>query len=145
MNVSSGGGRGGRRKPMAEINVVPYIDVSLVLLIIFMITTPLLQTGVDVDLPRAEAKAVDPAKDPPVVVTIKADGDLFVDVGDQKDAQVDAESLSEKVLEAIKDKPGRPVLIRGDRAVEYGKVIAVMASLKRAGVPSVGLMTQPEK
>ncbi len=145
MNVSSRGGRGGRRKPMAEINVVPYIDVSLVLLIIFMITTPLLQTGVDVDLPKAESKAVDPGKDPPVVVTIKAAGELFVDVGDHKDVPVDKEGLREKVLSAVKDKPGRPVLIRGDQSVEYGKVIRVMASLKKAGVPSVGLMTQPEE
>jgi len=130
---------------MAEINVVPYIDVSLVLLIIFMITTPLLQTGVDVDLPQAEAKAVDPGNEPPVVVTIKADGELFVNVGDNNNVPVDKEDLREKILAAVKDKPGRPVLLKGDRAVAYGEVITVMAALKKAGVPSVGLMTQPEK
>lgn len=130
---------------MAEINVVPYIDVSLVLLVIFMITAPLLQTGVDVDLPQAQSKAVDPAKDPPVVVTIKAGGELFVDAGDGNDAPVDSELLRQKVLAAVKDKPGRPVLIRGDKSAAYGKVITVMASLKRAGVPSVGLMTKPEE
>ncbi len=130
---------------MAEINVVPYIDVSLVLLVIFMVTAPLLQTGVDVNLPQAEAKAIDPANDPPVVVTVDATGDLFVDAGEHKDLAVSLDGLRESVLAAVKDKPGRPVLIRGDQSVEYGKVIRVMAALKKAGVPSVGLMTQPEE
>ena len=145
MNVNYRSGRAGRRKPMAEINVVPYIDVSLVLLIIFMITTPLLQTGVDVDLPQAESKAVEAGKSPPVIVTIKTDGALFVDVGDHQDQPVDKDGLREKTLTAIKDQPARPVLIRGDSAAEYGKIIQVMAALKKAGVPRVGLMTQPEK
>jgi biopolymer transport protein TolR len=143
MNVPTGGGRAGRRKPMAEINVVPYIDVSLVLLIIFMITAPLLQTGVDVDLPQAEAKTVDPQQEPPVVVSINAEGRLFVDSGAQEDVEVDAAYLSGKVLAAVQDKPGRPVLIRGDKSVDYGKVVTVMAALKQAGVPTVGLMTSP--
>lgn len=143
MNVQTGGGRGSRRKPMAEINVVPYIDVSLVLLIIFMITTPLLQTGVDVDLPQAEAKTIDPTQDPPVIVTITAEGRLLVDAGDHEDVPVDAAALSEKVLGAVQRKPTRPVLIRGDKSVDYGHVITVMAALKQAGVPSVGLMTSP--
>lgn len=145
MNISPRGGRGNRRKPMAEINVVPYIDVSLVLLIIFMITTPLLQTGVDVDLPKAESKSIDPGKDTPVIVSIKAQGGLFIDVGGQGDVPVDAQGLREKALAAVKDKPNRPVLIRGDRSVEYGTVIGVMAALKKAGIASVGLMTQPEQ
>ena len=145
MNVSSRGPRSNRRKPMAEINVVPYIDVSLVLLVIFMITSPLLLTGVNVDLPRAESKTIEPGKEPPVVVTIKADGELLVDTGNHLDVPVNADTLRDLVLATIRDKPGLPVLIRGDKAVEYGKVITVMASLKQAGVPSVGLMTQPEK
>jgi biopolymer transport protein TolR len=128
---------------MADINVVPYIDVSLVLLIIFMVTTPLLQTGVDVSLPQAEAKMIDP-NEPPVVVTIKAGGELFIDIGDHKDQAISPDSLRDTVLTAIQNQPNRPVLIRGDQSVEYGKVIRVMAALKKAGVPSVGLMTQPE-
>ncbi|NJD06600.1 MAG: protein TolR, partial [Methylococcaceae bacterium] len=139
MNVA-GGGRGGRRKPMAEINVVPYIDVSLVLLIIFMITAPLLQTGVDVDLPQAEAKTIDPKEEPPVVVSINAEGRLFVDTGSHADQEVDDAALSTKVMEAVTGKPGRSVLIRGDAKVEYGRVVTVMAALKQAGIPSVGLM-----
>ena len=148
MNVAPtrSGGRGSRRKPMAEINVVPYIDVSLVLLIIFMITAPLLQTGVDVDLPQAQAKTVDPAQDPPVVVSINAEGQLFVDTGNHQDERIDADALSSRVMGAIQGKSGRPVLIRGDKSVDYGKVVAVMAALKQAGVPTVGLMTSlPEE
>lgn len=141
MNVP---GRGGRRKPMAEINVVPYIDVSLVLLIIFMITAPLVQTGVDVDLPQAEAKTVESQEDkPPIVVSIKADGSFYVDLGDHDDQPVAQEALMSKVTAALRFKPGTAVLIRGDKAVGYGKVVTAMAALKQAGVPSVGLMTSP--
>ena len=147
MNVSTRGGRGNRRRPMAEINVVPYIDVSLVLLIIFMVTTPMLQSGVDVTLPKVETepKTADPNKEPPVVVSIKAQGELFVDVGTQKDVPVDNDGLREMVLAAIKGKPGREVWVRGDQSVEYGKVLTMMAALKKAGVPKVGLMTQPKE
>jgi len=144
MNVSSGGsGRGRRRRPMAEINVVPYIDVSLVLLIIFMVTAPLLQTGVDVELPQAEAKSVDPQQDLPIIVSISAEGRLFVDAGNQEDIEVGPDELTAKVTEALQKKPGLAVLIRGDKTVDYGKIVMVMASLKNAGVPSVGLMTGP--
>lgn len=145
MNPYSRNSRSSRRKPMAEINVVPYIDVSLVLLVIFMITSPLLLTGVNVDLPQAESKAIDLSKNPPVVVTIKADGEMLLDIGNQQNVSVNAESLRESVLAAVNEMPSRPVLIKGDKSVEYGKVITVMAALKQAGVPSVGLMTQAEK
>lgn len=142
MNVPSRGG--GRRKPMAEINVVPYIDVSLVLLIIFMITAPLVQNGVDVELPQAAAKPVDSNEDkPPVIVSIKADGSFYVDLGDHDDQPVAQEELMAKVTAALRLKPGTEVLIRGDKAVDYGRVVTAMAALKQAGVPSVGLMTNP--
>ncbi|BBL73794.1 protein TolR [Methylomagnum ishizawai] len=143
MNVSTGKSRSGRRRPMAEINVVPYIDVSLVLLIIFMVTAPMLQTGVDVDLPQAEAKAVDPSQDLPIIISIKSDGSLYLDVGNQGDAEVADADLGGKVAEALAAKPGLAVLIRGDKAVDYGRVVTVMANLKNAGVPNVGLMTAP--
>jgi biopolymer transport protein TolR len=128
---------------MSEINVVPYIDVSLVLLIIFMVTAPMLQTGVDVDLPRADAKTVDPVSDLPILVTIDAAGAVFLDVGNQGDRAVDTTELTADVQAALVRRPGSAVLIRGDRAVDYGRVIGVMAALKHAGVPNVGLMTSP--
>lgn len=135
--------RAPRRRPMAEINVVPYIDVTLVLLIIFMITAPMLQTGVEVDLPRAAAKALDPGEQPPVIITLKAEGALFLDVGNQTSQPVTAAELPGRVMAALAGQTRLPVLIKGDRQVDYGRVVAVMAALKQAGVPSVGLMTQP--
>ncbi len=136
-------GRTKRRKPMAEINVVPYIDVSLVLLIIFMITAPLLQTGVDVDLPQAESKTLPQDSESPLVISIDAAGQFFLDIGNQQDAPIEAGELTAKVIAELQQKPARPVLIRGDRAVDYGKVVGVMAALKQAGVVSVGLVTSP--
>jgi biopolymer transport protein TolR len=143
MNISNRSGRGQRRRPMAEINVVPYIDVSLVLLIIFMVTAPMLQTGVDVELPQAEAKTVDPSQDLPIVISVNAEGELFLDAGNQGDVQVEEADLAPKVTEALAKKPGLAVLIRGDKKVDYGRVVTIMANLKNAGVPSVGLMTSP--
>ncbi len=132
-----------RRKPMAEINVVPYIDVTLVLLIIFMITAPLLQTGVDVDLPQADAETVSQEQDPPVVVSIDKQGNYFIDIGGQGDDPVSARELLIRVAAVLRNKPKTQIYIRGDEKVDYGKVVSVMAALKNAHVPSVGLMTQP--
>ena len=132
-----------RRRPMAEINVVPYIDVSLVLLIIFMITAPLLQTGVDVELPAAEAKTVPQTDTPPLIVSVDSEGKTFIDVGDHQDEPVEAEELSLRVAAVLRHKPQTAVMIRGDTRVDYGKVVTVMAALQAAGVPNVGLMTRP--
>lgn len=132
-----------RRRPMAEINVVPYIDVTLVLLIIFMITAPMLQTGVDVELPQAAAKTIDPNEELPIIITINAGGGLFLDAGNQADTPVTETELPGRVQAALARQPGLAVLIRGDRQVDYGRVVTVMAALKQAGVPSVGLMTRP--
>lgn len=132
-----------RRKPMSEINVVPYIDVTLVLLIIFMITAPLLQTGVEVDLPQAEAKTVETKNDQPVVVSIDREGRYYIDIGADEDEPVQPEELLYRVAAVLRNKPETSVYIRGDQAVDYGKVVTVMAALKNAGVPKVGLMTSP--
>jgi biopolymer transport protein TolR len=139
--------RHGRRKPMAEINVVPYIDVTLVLLIIFMITTPMLQTGVDVDLPEAESKTVESDGDgsnPPIIISIKADGQYFIKTNNEEDVNVQPEAINPQVVEALTQKPKTQVLINADKSVDYGTVVTVMAALKNAGVPTVGLMTKPE-
>lgn len=130
-----------RRKPMAEINVVPYIDVTLVLLIIFMITAPLVPTGVEVDLPQADAATVEQDNESPVIVSVDKQGQFFIDIGEQNENPVSAEDLLYRVAAVLRNKPETQVYIRGDTAVEYGKVVSVMAALKKAGVPSVGLMT----
>jgi biopolymer transport protein TolR len=127
---------------MAEINVVPYIDVTLVLLIIFMITAPLVQQGVEVDLPQAEAKELPQDQEPPLVVTVDAGGLYYMDVGEETTAPVELETIAVRVAAVLRHKPKTSVLINGDSAVDYGKVVTVMAVLKAAGVPNVGLMTQ---
>jgi biopolymer transport protein TolR len=132
-----------RRKPMGEINVVPYIDVTLVLLIIFMITTPLLQTGVKVDLPEAESAVVEQKNDLPVVVTIKEQGQYYIMVGEQDQEQLEPEEIAGRVAAVMNEKPQTQVLIEADKGVDYGTVVTVMANLKNAGVLNVGLMTKP--
>jgi biopolymer transport protein TolR len=145
-----------RRKPMSEINVVPYIDVTLVLLIIFMITTPMLQTGVDVDLPETpEPKMIEEKQDaggkpiPPIVVSIKIDDNnhghyfYYINTDGQSDNEIQPDEINEKVELALAGKKNRLVLINADKNIDYGSVVKVMASLKTAGVHNVGLMTKP--
>jgi len=136
--------RNARRKPMAEINVVPYIDVTLVLLIIFMITAPLIQSGVDVDLPQADSQQVDQENAPsPIIITVDKAGQYFIDLGNGSDEEpVSANEVLLLTAAVRKTKPKTQVYIRGDKQVEYGKVVTVMAALKNAGVPNVGLMTE---
>jgi len=135
--------RNTKRRPMAEINVVPYIDVMLVLLIIFMITAPLIQQGVEVDLPQASAEAVEDNNIPPLVVTVDSDGQYFLDIGDHTDQPISTQTLQLKVAAVLRNKPTTAVVIRGDKDVAYGEVVQAMTSLQAAGVPSVGLLTDP--
>jgi biopolymer transport protein TolR len=131
-----------RKKPMGEINVVPYIDVMLVLLVIFMITAPLLTQGVRVDLPQASAETVPPASIPPLVVTVDAEGNLHFAKGAERSIQLDAEGLAVRIAAELQLRPETPVYVRGDRNVSYGKVVTVMAVLQQSGVPGVGLLTE---
>ncbi|HCT98513.1 MAG TPA: protein TolR [Methylococcaceae bacterium] len=143
MNVNNK--KAGRRRPMAEINVVPYIDVTLVLLIIFMITTPMLQSGVEVDLPKAQAAMVEQKEDtPPLVISIQQGGNYFLNVGDGEDEAISKEAIYPRVEMILKNKPETQVLINADKNVDYGTVVTTMADLKHAGVPSVSLMTKDE-
>jgi len=134
-----------KKKIMAEINVVPYIDVMLVLLIIFMITAPLLTQGVKVDLPQAAAEAMQNGSkhNEPLVVTVTAAGDYFLNVGDDIETPVNHETLVARVAAVLRHQPGTPVMVRGDKDVNYGRVITAMALLQKAGSPSVGLITSP--
>ncbi len=135
-----------RRRPMSEINVVPYIDVMLVLLVIFMITAPLLTQGVRVELPQADSEPLPPEADDPLVVSINQQGELFIDVGENSNQPVDRNTLLARVAAVLRHRPKTPVLVRGDRGVDYGRVVEAMVLLQAAGAPSVGLITEvPER
>jgi biopolymer transport protein TolR len=127
---------------MSEINVVPYIDVMLVLLVIFMITAPLLTAGVLVELPQAESEPMGGETDEPLVVTVTVNGDYYLSVGDKPDDPIDHQMLVTKVAAVLRHRPKTPIMVRGDTNVEYGKVVVAMALLQKAGAPSVGLITQ---
>jgi biopolymer transport protein TolR len=131
-----------RKRPISEINVVPYIDVMLVLLVIFMITTPLLSQGVKVDLPQADAEVLDTNAPEPLVVSVTENGDYYVNYGDNQDAPIAPVVLAARVGALLRHRPGIPIVVKGDRNVAYGDVVIVMALLQRAGAPSIGLMTK---
>lgn len=131
-----------RRRALSEINVVPYIDVTLVLLIIFMVTAPLLQNGVDVTLPQASARTVPAEETPPLVVTVAADGHFYLNLDHPKEP-IEIKTLLVKVKAVLRHKPQTQVLVAGDDKVAYGRVVQMMAALQRAGVDKVGLLTRP--
>ena len=128
------------RKMMGEINVVPYIDVMLVLLIIFMVTAPMLSAGIQVDLPKAAAEPLPPDLEP-LVLSIDAEGAMYLNIGDSKAPQ-DADRILEVVSAALRREPERPVLVKADRTVEYGRVVEGMALLQQAGAQKVGFATE---
>ncbi|KAA9133497.1 protein TolR [Marinihelvus fidelis] len=136
-----------RRKAMSEINVVPYIDVMLVLLIIFMVTAPMLNLGVEVNLPEADAEPLDSEQnEEPMVVTVLKNGDLYLNAGGDGDATsglIDPESLVQTVSAIVRRNPELQVLVGGDTAVEYGRIYDAMVLLQKAGVKKVGLMSDP--
>ncbi|GJM04313.1 MAG: protein TolR [marine bacterium B5-7] len=132
-----------KKRPMSEINVVPYIDVMLVLLIIFMVTAPLLSQGVKVDLPQAPSSPLPPNEKEPVIVNVDKDGNYFINYGEDQDKPVAADALLNRVSALLKYQPGIPVLVGGDTNVAYGYVVQVMTLLQQAGVPSVGMITDP--
>lgn len=135
------------RRPMAEINLVPFIDVMLVLLVIFMITTPLLTQGVKIDLPQTEAKAIPPEQKEPLIVTVDANGNYYLNVAEKPNQPVTERVLSNLVSTRLSADSNaaeqRPVLVRGDKNANYGKIVAAMVLLQQAGAKSVGLITQP--
>jgi len=131
-----------KKRFVAEINVVPYIDVMLVLLVIFMVTAPLLQQGVAVDLPQAGANALPPSAKEPMVVSVDSQGKYFLNIAESPSAPIAAEKLSVRVAAELQRDPNRKVLVKGDTAVDYGKVVGAMVLLQQSGAPSVGLVTQ---
>ena len=126
--------------------MVPYIDVMLVLLIIFMITAPLLSQGVKVDLPQVPSESMPPTDKEPVVVSVDAAGNFFINYGDNQDKPVSTNTLANRINALIKYQPDIPVFVKGDRSVPYGRVVELMALLQSAGVDGVGLVTEsPEQ
>jgi len=133
------------RKPLvAEINVVPYIDVMLVLLIIFMITAPLLTQGVNVDLPKANAKVINSERVEPIIVSVDKKGNYFLNITENPNTSMNEKKLVTRIAAELrlaeKNKP--MVLVKGDKNVDYGRVVNVMVLLQRAGVEHVGLLTE---
>lgn len=142
-------GRRQKRKPVAEMNVVPYIDVMLVLLVIFMVTAPMLNQGVKVDLPQVSSEILPSDSNQQVLtLSVLADGTYYWNLGDtvdtesQTDAAVSLEEMTDGVTKIMRARPDTLVYIRGDREVNYGVVVTAMASLQEAGVPNVGLITE---
>ncbi len=135
---------GSRHRVIAEINVVPYIDVMLVLLIIFMVSAPLLKQGVEVDLPNSPANALDINSPDPIVVSVDKEGLMYLSLGDDPDTDVTADDMIERIRTALAEKPLRPVLIRGDANGPYNNVVKILVLLQKAEVGSVGLVTEPE-
>jgi biopolymer transport protein TolR len=133
-----------KRKLVAEINVVPYIDVTLVLLVVFMITAPLLMQGVKVDLPVANSAPLDNQKQEPLIVSIKADGTYWIDENGSNIAN-SLSFIKDRVAKVLRQKPNTPILVWGDAKVDYGSVVDLMSQLQIAGAPSVGLVTEPSK
>ena len=128
---------------MSEINVVPYIDVMLVLLIIFMITAPLLSQGVKIDLPQVPSEALPASDNDPVIISVDAAGNFFINYGENQDQPVSPDVLVNRVGALVKYRPELPVLVKGDAGVNYGRVVQAMALLQGAGVKGIGLITEP--
>ena len=130
-----------RRRSIAEINVVPYIDVMLVLVVILMVTAPLMTQGVQVDLPQAQAKSLPTDKPLPVIVTVNREGQLLLSIMDDPAKAISTEVVQAEIIAAVLKDPERPVLVRGDRSVMYESVLETMVLLQQSGVSSVGLET----
>jgi len=128
---------------MGEINVVPYIDVMLVLMIIFMITAPLLTQGVKVDLPKAGAEPLPPRSDTPLVLSIDREGRLYLNRGSDQTQALDEDTIAVRAMEELQKNADLPVLLKADTAVPYGRVVTVMVILQHAGAKKVGFITDP--
>ena len=131
-----------RRRVLAEINVVPYIDVMLVLLVIFMVTAPMLMQGVEVDLPDADAAPVKDQDAEPLIVSINDRGQLFLNLGADEKQALELETIRQRVAAVLRRTPDKPILVWGDQRVAYGDVVVVMTALQEAGAPTVGLVTE---
>lgn len=133
-----------KRKLMGEINVVPYIDVMLVLLVIFMVTAPMLTQGIKVDLPKANSEPIDDVPNhQPLVLSVDAEGNLYINVGDDEDQPASGKEVIARVGAVLRNRPETPILVKADRAVPYGHVVGAMVILQRGGAEHIGFVTDP--
>ena len=133
----------GKRRLMSDINVVPYIDVMLVLLIIFMITAPLLTQGITVDLPNAPASQLDPGENEPLVLSVDREGKYYLNVGDNEDMPIDDATVVERASAVLRRNAQTPVLVQADETVPYGRVVTGAVLLQQAGASKIGFQTDP--
>lgn len=151
MGTNGGGGNGGRRRrasrhaPIAEINVTPFVDVMMVLLIIFMVAAPLMTSGVPLDLPQTAGEQLESQQQEPVIVSVTSDGRVFL--GEEEEAAIGLNDLGPKLRAVAESRGGldEPIFVRGDRAVNYGAVAQVMARIKDAGFRRLSLVTEIEQ
>ncbi len=135
--------RRNRKRLVSEINVVPYIDVMLVLLVIFMVTAPMLTPGVPIELPEASTDPLPVDTDEePLVVSMNGTGELFINIGGNGETPVTLGVIKDRVMKVLAAKPGTPVQLRGDEGLDYGRVMEVMATLQGVGVTSIGLVAE---
>ena len=133
-----------KRKLMSEINVVPYIDVMLVLLVIFMVTAPMLTQGIKVDLPKANSVPIDDVPNhQPLVLSVDAEGNLYINVGDDEDQPASGKEVIARVGAVLRNRPETPILVKADRAVPYGYVVGAMVVLQQGGAEHIGFVTDP--
>ena len=133
-----------KRKLMGEINVVPYIDVMLVLLVIFMVTAPLLTQGIEVELPKANSEPIqDVPTHRPLVLSVDAEGNLYIDVGDNENEPASGKEVVAKVGAILRNRPETPILVKADRSVPYGNVVGAMVLLQQGGAQNIGFVTDP--
>jgi biopolymer transport protein TolR len=133
-----------KHRLLAEINVVPYIDVMLVLLIIFMITAPLLTQGISVDLPKAAAAPIDPSQQQdPLVLSVDKEGNYYLNIGDKNEEPIGEDVLVERVAAVLRRNAETPVLVKADQNVPYGRVVTGAALLTQAGATKIGFLTDP--
>ena len=133
-----------KRKLMGEINVVPMIDIMLVLLVVFMITAPLLTQGIEVDLPKANAKPIEtPPDHDPLVLSVDADGNFYINAGSAKEEPQSGAEIVRRIGIVLGEKPDTPMFVKADRAVPYGNVVAAMVVLQQAGAQNIGFVTDP--
>ncbi|SUZ69878.1 uncharacterized protein METZ01_LOCUS22732 [marine metagenome] len=132
-----------KKKLMGEINVVPYIDVMLVLLIIFMVTAPLLTQGIKVELPKAGTEPISESTNTPLILSVDAGGNLYINVGDDEDKPVISNEIISRTRAVLNNNPGTLVLIKADRSVPYGIVVGAMVLLQKGGANNIGFVTDP--